>query len=60
MVPSLKTTHLSLSPFLSLSSSTTSAGTVIRLRDPLIVSAVSVMHLTSSKSTFIRNLIIKN
>jgi len=46
------TTHFSLSPSLRLKSSVTSEGTVMRLRDPRMVIAVSRMHLTFSNSTF--------
>ena len=52
MLSSSKTTHRSLLPFFSFSRSTTSEGTVIRLRDPLIVIAVSFMHFTVSNSIF--------
>ena len=58
MLSSSKTTHRSLLPFFSFNRSTTSEGTVIRLRDPLIVIAVSFMHFTVSNSIFGINLMV--
>ena len=55
IVPSLSTTHRILSPFFNFKSSTTSAGTVVRRLEPLRVNPVSLMHMTSSNSSFIKN-----
>jgi hypothetical protein len=53
MVPLLKTIQRSLSPFFNFKSSTISEGTVILLREPLIVNAVSVIQVMLSNSTLI-------